>query len=324
MQVHRPIVMSRKNLVVAGHHMAAQAGVRILQQGSNAMDAAVAAAATLAVAIPHMNGLGGDAFALWFDRTTGQVLCINGSRGAPNKATPRHYQSLGLDTVLQRRPLSISAPGAVHGWVTALEGFGTIPLGAALAAAIELAETGTPVDRNLLEFLDGPIYADLCKQFPSLKTVFCPPGLRPLGSVLRQPVLANALHESDKSGLACLYGGEVGRALVADVARIGTLLAVEDLANHKTEFQTPLSIPFRGNRVFAAPPNSQGLALLLLLGMLNFAEGKCDAYPRDFFLRFMAIKHLAFKLRDQLVGEPRIAHIPETLLAPESLKNRVQ
>ena len=324
MQVHRPIVVSRKGLVVAGHHMAAEAGVRILQQGGNAMDAAVAAAATLAVAIPHMNGLGGDAFALWFDRTKAQVFCINGSGGAPNKATLAHYQSLALDEVPQRGPLSISVPGAVHSWGTALERFGTIPLGAALSPAIELAETGTPVDRNLLDFFNGPIYADLCKQFPSLITVFSPPGLRPLASVLRQPVLANTLREIAKSGITCLYGGEVGRALVADVARVGALLSVEDLANHETEIQMPLSIPFRGTRVYAAPPNSQGLALLLLLGMLSFAQGECDGYPRDFFLRFMAIKHLAFKLRDQIVGEPRISQIPETLLAPESLKNLVQ
>ena len=210
MQVHRPVVMSRKGLVVAGHHMAAEAGVGILQQGGNAMDAAVAAAATLAVAMPHMNGLGGDAFALWFDRATGQVVCINGSGGAPNKATLGHYQSLGLDAVPQRGPLSISVPGAVHSWGIALERFGKISLGAALSPAIELAEAGTPVDRNLLDFLNGPVYADLCKSSPALMTLFCPPGLRPLGSFLRQPALANTMREIASGGIASLYGGNVG------------------------------------------------------------------------------------------------------------------
>ena len=321
MQVHRPIVMSLQGLVVAGHHMAAEAGVRILQQGGNAMDAAVAAAATLAVVIPHMNGLGGDAFALWFDRATGQVLCINGSGAAPNKATLEHYQSLGLDTVPERGPLSISVPGAVHSWGTSLERFGTISLGAALSPAIELAETVTPVDRNLRDFLSGPIYADLSTRSPALVTVFCPPGQRPLGSVLHQPALVNTLCEIAKGGIASFYGGDVGRALVADVARDGALLTVEDLANHRTELQAPLSILYQGTRVFAAPPNSQGLALLLLLGMLDSAESECEGHPRDFSLRFMALKHRAFKLRDQIVGDPRVARIPEMLLAPESLKN---
>ena len=324
MKAHRPILMSRKGLVVAGNHMAAEAGTRILRDGGNAMDAAIAAAAVLTVVIPHMNGLGGDAFALWFDRAKSHVTCINGSGSAPNKATLEHYLSLGFDAVPERGPLSISVPGVVHSWGTALENFGTISLEAALSPAIELAEYGTPLDRNLTDFLDGPIYVDLCKHFPKLMTIFGSPGPRPLGSVLIQPALARSLRAIASGGPAVLYQGPIGRALVEEMERAGALLSVEDLANHHTKLQTPLSILYRNKRVFAAPPNSQGLALLLLLGMLDATESRFDDFSQDFFGFFMALKNVAFELRDQIIGDPSISRIPETLLAPKSLKNLMQ
>lgn len=317
--VHRPLVMTRRGLVVAGHHLAAEAGARILREGGNAMDAAVAAAATLVVAIPHMNGLGGDAFALWFDRKSGKVTCINGSGGAPARATVAHYRSVGLDRVPRRGPLSISVPGAVRAWATALERFGTASLKMVLLPAIDLAETGVPVDRHLRDFLGGPLYAELSTQFPALAALYGPPGGRRLGGFLPQPALARTLRQIADKGAGTVYGGDIGRALAADAARAGSLLTLEDLARHVTGLQPPLSIPYLGAQVFVAPPNSQGLALLLLLGMLDAGRDGSSRHPGEFLLRFVELKGLAFHLRDRHVGDPGLARIPEDLLAPTGL-----
>ena len=319
MWTYRPIVMTRRGIVVAGHHLAAEAGAAVLREGGNAMDAAVAAAAALSVAIPHMNGLGGDAFGLRFDQASGEVICINGSGGAPDRATREYYLSLGLTEVPVRGPLSISVPGVLHSWNTALEKFGTISLKRALSPAIDLAESGVPIDRSQQSFFNGPIYTDLCERFPSLIRIFHPPGWRHLGDLLSQPALAKSLREIADVGISSLYGGEIGRAVVKDVARAGGLLALEDLAFHTTELQAPLSIDYKGVQVFAAPPNTQGLALLLLLGMLDASKGSEAPLSRDFFRRFIELKHVAFRLRDQLVGDPKVARIPENLLTHLSI-----
>jgi len=319
MWVHRPIVMTRRGIVVADHHLAAEAGAAVLREGGNAMDAAITAAAALAVAIPHMNGLGGDAFGLWFDQASGDVICINGSGGAPVRASREYYLSLGLKEVPLRGPLSISVPGVLHSWNTALERFGTISLKRALSPAIEMAEGGVPIDRSQQNFFNGPIYRDLCERFSSLKNIFCPPGLRPLGDLLREPVLARTVGEIVDVGISSFYGGEIGQALVTDVARAGGLLSLEDLRLHETEVQRPLSISYRGAQVFAAPPNSQGLALLLLLGMLDASEARVKPFSKNFFRRFIELKQVAFEFRDRLVGDPHIVRIPENLFTSASL-----
>src|SRR5262245_43391720 len=139
---HRPIVMSEEGIVVAGHHRAAEAGAAMLRSGGNAMDAAVTAAAALAVVVPHMNGLGGDAIALWYSARDQQVVAINCTGAAPRALTAGLYRARGLHEVPQRGPLSISVPGVVHGWASAIDRFGTKSLSHALAPAIALAETG--------------------------------------------------------------------------------------------------------------------------------------------------------------------------------------
>ncbi len=320
MFVHRPIVMTRRGLVVAGHHAAAEAGAQILREGGNAMDAAVAAAAALAVAIPFMNGVGGDSFALWFDAARGEAVVINGSGGAPARATPEAYRRRGLEAVPPRGPLSISVPGAPHAWAEALRRFGSMPLEAVLRPAIALAEAGVPIDRGLRDFLNGSVYAELCEGFPALARVFGKPGGRRLGEVLRQPALARSLSAIAAEGPASLYGGAVGVALAEDAAAAGALLAPDDLARHRTLLQTPLRVGYRGHDVLAAPPNTQGIALLLLVGLLARERGGEGAPPAEGDLaRFLRLKALAFVQRDRYVGDPELAPDLRPLLAPEAM-----
>ncbi len=309
--------MTRRGLVVAGHHAAAEAGAQVLRDGGNAMDAAVTAAAALSVAIPFMNGVGGDCFALWFDRRRGEVAAVNGSGGAPAAATIEAYRARGLDAVPHRGPLSISVPGAPHAWAEALRRFGTVPLDRALAPAIRLAGEGLPLDRVLRDFLNGPVYADLAVRFPSLVAQFGAAGGRRLGEVLSQPDLAKTLRALAREGMAVLYGGALGETLATDAATEGALLTREDLAAHETLVQAPLRGEYRGHAVLASPPNTQGIAFALLLTLLGHAE-RAGA-PGDDLGRFLRLKRRAFALRDRHLGDPALAGDLQPLLSAEAV-----
>ena len=144
---NRPDVRGTHGAVVSDHPLASAAGYRVLQEGGNAMDAAIAMAGVLAVVRPHMNGVGGDAFALVYEAETGTVHALNGSGRAGTGATPELFA--GLDEFPQAGPLSVSVPGAVAAWADALDRFGTRPLGDLLAQAIGYARDGFPVSTRL-------------------------------------------------------------------------------------------------------------------------------------------------------------------------------
>jgi gamma-glutamyltranspeptidase len=306
--VHRPIVMSRRGLVVAGHHQAAEAGAQVLRDGGNAMDAAVATAATLAVSIPFMNGLGGDCFALWFDSKRGETVVINGSGSAPGKATIDHFRQNGHAAIPARGPLSVSVPGAVKAWGDCLQRFGTITLARALAPAIEAAEAGLAIDRVFCDYLNGPDYRTLAGQFAALGTVFRRPGSAVLGDSIAQPALAASFRKLAGGGTDEFYRGTLGQALVRDLAAAGGLLAMPDLEKHTTLFQKPLRVGYRGHEVLSAPPNTQGIALSLLLGLIERDTGGA-ATPDLSLTRWLALKQLAFAERDRHLGDP--AHAPD-------------
>src|SRR5262249_31184934 len=155
---HRPIVMSRKGIVVSGHHTASEVGAEVLRRGGNAADAAVATAAALCVAVPHMNGIGGGCIALYYDVRAGRTIAINGSGAAPARASIEHYRSAGLAQIPKRGPLSLSVCGLVDAFESVLRRYGTLTLARTLGPAIELAAGGIPIDLDLQAFFAGEIY----------------------------------------------------------------------------------------------------------------------------------------------------------------------
>lgn len=312
--VHRPILMSDAGAVVSGHHKASEAGAAVLRAGGNAIDAAVAASAVLCVAIPHMNGLGGDCIALHFDAATKQTTAINGSGRAPAAATPQRLRAAGCVEMPTRGPLTAPVCGLVDAWEHCLERFGTRALAELLQPAVRLAREGVPIDLNLRAFLSGPIYAALARDFPALVDLYGPPGLRPLGARLRNPALENTLRSIAAQGAETLYRGALGRALVADLAAAGTLLSGTDFADHATRFDAPLTVPYLGRRLHAAPPNAQGIALAVLSGLADLeAERTGRAAP----LRpadFLKWKSIAFAVRAETAGDPDRLPRPDRLL----------
>jgi len=318
--VHRPIVMTDAGVVVSGHHKASEAGAAVLRDGGNAMDAAVAASAALCVAIPHMNGVGGDCIALYFDAASGKTVAINGSGRAPAALSPEKLRQLGHDTMPARGPLSSSVGGLVHAWEECLLRYGTRGLGDLIAPAAVLAAKGVPLDLQLADFFNGPVYADLAGHFAPLAALYGSPGGRKLGDLLCNPALAATLTAIARDGADALYKGAVGGALIADLKAAGAVMSEDDLAGHDTRFDRPLTVAYLGRCLQAAPPNSQGLALAVLSGLADLAAreaGRPQATtPADYLRR----KAIAFTCRGRFVGDPDRFERPDRLLEEAPLQ----
>lgn len=308
-------------MVVAGHHLAAEAGASMLRAGGNAIDGSVATAAALAMAIPFMNGLGGDCIAL-YTRAPGQSVAINGSGAVGVESSVAALRRLGHDTMPARGPLSVSVPGFVAAMGQALERFGTMPLARVLEPAIALAEEGVPVDAAAVAFFNGPVYKALADAFPLLPASFGAPGGWTLGQRLKQPAAGRTLRILGREGWRAFYSGPLGRRWLAAARDAGVLLGTPDLDAHQTRFPSPLSIRWRGRSVLAAPPNSQGLALLAILGLSEAQPAGPPADGSDPLIDPVAhLRHKAgaFGLRDAYCVDPRRVDLPHDLLSGERL-----
>jgi gamma-glutamyltranspeptidase/glutathione hydrolase len=318
---HRPVVMGDMGMVVAGHHCAAEAGAMILREGGNAMDAAVATAAALAIAIPFMNGLGGDCFAV-YARSRDDITAINGSGAVARAASVAEFNRRGITTMPMRGPLTVSVPGFVAAMGESAERFGTIPFARLLEPAIALAETGVPVDAAAAGFFNGPVYAALVVEFPGLSSMFGAPGGWTPGRRLRQPAAAATLRTLASEGWGAFYEGHLARAWLSVARDNGVLLDSSDLAAHRTDFVRPISISWGGRKVHAAPPNSQGLALLAMLGLAQTQPAPPPPDQSDPLIdpvAHLARKIRAFELRDAYCADPRRVAVPADLLASDRL-----
>lgn len=320
---HRPVVMTGdKGMVVAGHPLAAEAGAAILRDGGNAMDAAIGAAATLAIAIPFMNGLGGDAISMWSD-ASGHVSVINGSGRLPRAFDARALAAQGYSKLPETGPLTVSVPGVVAAWGQSLDRFGTRSLSDVLDTAINLAEAGIPIDRTTATFLNGPVYRDLCERHPELKEMFGAPGGRYLGEVIRQPAAARSLRHLAAHGWTSFYSGPLAEGWLQAARARGVLLDTADLEAHETRFDKPLSVDWNGLTIHAAPPNSQGLALAMLAGLAQQAPSDPPADDSDPLfdpLAYLAHKQVAFAARDTRCADPDRVDRPDDLLRTDSLR----
>jgi gamma-glutamyltranspeptidase / glutathione hydrolase len=311
----RPEASGMHGAVTAGHPLAAQAGYEVLQAGGTAADAAVTMAAVLAVVRPHMNGVGGDAFALFYEAETGRVTALNGSGRAAAGATPEFFAAQGMESMPQTGPLAVTVPGAVSAWASTLQRYGTISMAQALAPAIRLAEDGFVVTHTLAEDL-----ADALGMNDPGRELYAPGGEPlPAGSVLRNPALARTLRTIADRGSEALYGGDVGRALARFLEEEGSPLRLSDLAAHSSDWVEPIAVEFRGKRVHTLPPNSQSMVLLQTLAMAEARGLDGHDGPLDPGLLHILVeaKKLAFADRDRWVADLDVAPAPlERLLDP--------
>lgn len=254
--------------IATPHTLATEAGAVAFERGGNALDAAVAAAVTLAVAYPHMCGVGGDLFAL-VQQPAGGAVAVNASGRAPSGADPVAAAVAGEGAMPQRGPHSVTVPGAVSGW-EALHRLGaSLPWSELFTQAVALALGGVAVSRSLAATLaepDGP-------RDPSrdpLAAIFAPDGSPQLeGMLVRQPALGATLQRIAAEGPGALYGGEVGERYAAGLAAAGVPIVPEDLAAHRADLGSPLRARYRDVDVLVHPPNSQGFLLLEILATVE-------------------------------------------------------
>lgn len=322
-------VLGTRGMVACAHYLATQAGVQILTQGGNAIDAAIAANAVMTVVYPSTCSAGGDVFMLIWEAKTGQLHALNGSGRAPRGMTPDYFAARGMRHIPTTGPLSITVPGAVDGWFEALARFGSLPAETVFAPAIRFAEEGMPVSSKLAEWLKHSS-EKLLKQWESSAGIFLPDGVVPqAGSLLRQPQLARSYQLLAKEGRDAFYRGPPGRAITEYVQQSGGVLSMEDLAEHTSNWVEPISTNYRGYDVYEFPPNTQGIAALEMLNILEGYNMRQLGYQTAEYLHlFLEAKKLAFADRDCYISDPSFVHIPvERLLSKayaEQQRARIQ
>lgn len=311
--------MGTHGMVATGNPLASQAAVRVLQNGGNAIDAAVTAAWTLAVVRPAGCGVGGDFFMLYYDAATGKLTSLNGSGRAPMAASLDEYR----DGIPKTGPRSVTVPGAVRGWADALERHGTISLADSMAPAIQYAEEGFPVSVRLSQEMAAR--AEQLRTCAAAAAAYLKDGqpYRP-GERLRLPDLANSLRMIAEAGPDVFYTGDLAAAIVRAQQAEGGLLTLEDMARQDSVVSEPLGIDYRGYQIYNQRPVSMGL---LLLQQLKIVEGfDLASLPWDSAERvhlLVEAKKLSFADLAAFVSDPDFTQIPiEGLLSPEYAAER--
>jgi len=320
---NRPDVRGQIGAVSAGHPLAAQAGLRVLQDGGNATDAIIAMAGVLAVVRPHMNGIGGDAFGIFYNGETGEVTALNASGRSGALATPEFFAVAELDRIPSIGPLSVSVPGAVAGWIDAHDRYGSMNFAELLSTGIDYARNGFAVSSRLAQ--------DFEEQGQNLndagRDLYLPNSNPPkVGSLLRNPQLANSLEIVADQGKEGFYNGSIAQKLSAFITEQGGYLRQGDFASHTSTWVTPLRGDYLNHEFVVMPPNTQGVTQLALFEMAKSHDlASMTQNSADYLHTLVELKKLAFADRDRWVADPNSANVPvDQLLDADYLKNRAQ
>jgi gamma-glutamyltranspeptidase len=317
----------RRGVVAAPHSATVAAGRDILAEGGNAIEAMVAMAASIAAVYPHMNHIGGDGF--WLVREpSGRVRALMGAGPAGSRATPAFYRQHGHDMIPPRGPLAaLTVPAAIGGWMLALDAAkalgGRLPLDVLLAPAIRSARDGYTVTRSQEELTRGKL--DELKDAPGFAKTFLVDGKAPeAGSTLKQLAMASTLEQLVQSGLGDFYRGDVGREIAADLERIGSPVSRADLEGYQAWIAEPLSTSIGADALYNTPPPTQGLASLIILGLLSRLRVK-EAEGFDYIHGLVESTKRAFRIRDRFVTDPRRLTVElDRFLSPAFLDSEVK
>lgn len=310
--VGRSIVATTMGIVAASQPLAARAGVQILERGGNAIDAAIATNATMGLMEPTGNGIGGDLFILYYEAKTGTVHGLNASGWAPSGLTPEFLAAKGITTMPQRGIYSVTVPGVVAGWDAMRAKFGTKPFSELLAPAIYYAEHGFPVH----EVVAGgwARSAKMHGEHPnSKKTYLVDGGTRAprAGEVFTNPDLAGSLRRIAAKGRDGYYTGPIAEAIVQISKEQGGTFTLTDLAEFQPEWVTPVKTDYRGWNVYEIGPNTQGVAALMMLNLMErFPLGQFGFHSPDTMHVMIEAKKLAYADMLKYVGDPRFSTVP--------------
>lgn len=307
----RSTVFGLGGAVACEHPQAARAGIRALDEGGTAADACVAMAAAMAVVAPMSTGMGGDAFALYYDASSGKVSGLEGAGRAPGEATVEKVRGAGYRQMPAQGGLSVTVPGAVRLWEDAAREFGRRPLRELLEPARALAEEGFPIPE--VSAYHWRQAEALLGRYETAARVFLPSGRAPgVGEVFRQPDLARTLYDVAKSGADAFYNGKIAARIASSVRRNGGLLSANDLASHTTSpLVEPISTQYRGVTVHEMPPPTQGVAALEILNVLDgYSLSEIRPCTAERIHLETEAKKLAFSHLYSRVGDPEFTDVP--------------
>ena len=310
----RSAVRARHGMAATSQPLATAAAIRVLQEGGNAIDAAIAANAVLGVVEPMSCGIGGDLFAIVWDAKGKKLHGLNASGRSPALATLEYFQSREMKQIPTAGPLSWSVPGCVDGWDQLRSRFGSRPWSELLAPAIAYAEEGFPVSEVIADDWKGA--APALARVPTSAACFLPDGQAPeAGDLFRNPALAKSLRAIVEGGRDAFYRGPLADAMVAYSQQVGGLLRKDDFEDHTSTWVEPVSTNYRGYDVWELPPNGQGIAALQMLNLLEPHDLKALGPNSAEALHLMIeAKKLAYEDRAKFYCDPEFSKVPVAAL----------
>jgi gamma-glutamyltranspeptidase/glutathione hydrolase len=323
----RSMVISRGGIVATESPLASQAGVRILERGGNAVDAAITANAMMGVVEPMMNGIGGDLFVIVYDAKANKLYGLNASGWAPKGLTIEFLQKQGLRDMPQRGINTVTVPGIVDGWQKLADKFGRKKLGEDLSAAIHAAQDGFPVSEWVAGYWAADV--DLLRADEAAAKTYLPQDHAPkVGEIFRNSDLAASLQQIANHGRDGFYKGETAAKILDAMKRHGGSMTASDLSEYSSEWVEPISTTYRDWTVYEMPPNGQGLAALEMLNIMEtFPLGQKDwGFGSTKALHAMIeAKKLAYTDLAEYIGDPRKQKLPvATLLSKNWASERAR
>ena len=323
----RSMVITQQGIAATSQTLASQAGAQILARGGSAVDAAIAANAVLGVVEPMMDGIGGDLFVLYWEAKTGKLTGLNASGPAPQGLSPEFRSKKDYKQITRVGIHIVTVPGAVDGWAKLHKRFGKTQWKDLFQSAIAYAEDGFPASKIIQDYWLRVSNTKLLHTNPESARTFLPAGKAPeVGDIFRNPAQARAYRLIADHGPSAFYQGEIAKAILETSNRLGGVLTAGDLSSYSSEWVEPISIDYRGWRIYELLPNGQGMAALEMLNLMETrpAAPEGPASPAEIHKRIEAMK-LAYSDLRRYNAEPRNNAIPVAgLISKEYARKRAE
>jgi gamma-glutamyltranspeptidase/glutathione hydrolase len=319
----RSQVIAQNGMAATSNPLSTQVALDVLKAGGNAIDAAIAANAMEGVVEPHVNGIGGDLFAIVWDAKSKKLYGLNGSGRSPKSLTLAEFKKRGLKYIPSTGPLPVSVPGCVDAWFELHKKFGSMPMTKVLEKAVSYARNGFPVHGEFASALTR-VQANYGK-YPNVDKHYYPNGkVAGEGDIFKNPNLGNTLERLGKEGRDVFYKGDMAKTMDAFMKKNGGFLSYEDLASHTSTWIDPVSVNYRGYDVWELPPNGQGIAALQMLNILEgYDFSKIKVGSAEHIHLFTEAKKLVFEDRAKYYADMDFAKIPvKSLISKEYAAER--
>jgi gamma-glutamyltranspeptidase / glutathione hydrolase len=308
----RSLVYGRRAMCATSHPAASLVCIEVLRAGGNAVDAAIATAAVLAVVEPHMTGIGGDCFALIAKPGARKLIALNASGRAPKAATASWLAKANLPRIEPDSAHAVTVPGAISGWMRLVDDHGTWPIERLLQPAIALAQEGFVITPRVAS--DWSRNTAKAGRHAGARKHLLKSGRAPeVGDIVRFPALAATLKRIARDGRDGFYRGESAKDMVTELKALGGLHTLEDFAAQadSASYVTPISVPYRGVELVELPPSNHGIVALIMLKMLErLGKPRPDPVSAERYHLLMEVARMAYAMRDAFVADPDMAEVP--------------